>query len=734
MKQFPVYRQLDSMDCGPTCLRMIARYYGKSYSLQTLRSRSSLVRTGSSLLGLSEAAESIGFHSTGVKITLEQLLKQAPLPCILHWRQRHFVVCYAVNKKRNGYRIHIADPAAGLVTYTEQELESAWISTSEQASEKGIALLLKPGPDFDNTEDEPSVKKGGLFSLARYFKPYRKHVVQVFIGMLAVSLLQLIFPFLTQALVDIGIEKGNVGFIKLVLAAQVVLFISRLSVEFIRGWILLHMNTRVNISLISDFLTKIMKLPLRFFDTKSVGDILQRIGDHKRIETFLTGNSVNLMFSFVNFFVFALVLAYYQWSLLLLFVAGNALYVGYVLMFMKYRRQLDHKRFAQLAAEQSNLIQLISGMPDIKLANCEKQKRWQWEQIQIKLFHIGMKGLTVGQIQQTGSIFFSQLTNILITFLAAQSVVNGDITIGMMMSVTYIIGQLSAPIDQFLGFAQSYQDASISMERLNEVHGRKDEEQVSDHQLSELPLQKEVTVNDVSFSYSGADRDYVLEQVQLTIPEGKVTAIVGASGSGKTTLIKLMMGFYKPNKGSIRIGKSSLDTINSHVWRDKTGSVLQDGFLFSDTIAANIALGDDEIDSNRLHYAVHVANLQDVIDALPMGYLTKIGMEGHGLSQGQKQRILIARAVYKNPEYVFFDEATNSLDASNERIIMDRLSEFFQEKTIVIVAHRLSTVRNADNIIVLEKGRVAESGTHSELTARKGLYYELVKNQLELGN
>lgn len=722
------------MDCGPTCLRMIARHYGKSYSLQTLRARSSLLRTGSSLLGLSEAAESIGFHTTGVKITMEQLLNQAPLPCILHWKQRHFVVCYAVRKKKYGYRIHIADPAAGLVTYTDEELESAWISTSDQTADKGIALLLKPRPDFSDTEDEKTDRSGGLLTLVRYFKPYRKHVIQVFFGMLAVSLLQLIFPFLTQALVDIGIEKGNIGFIKLVLIAQVVLFISRLSVEFIRGWIMLHMNTRVNISLISDFLTKVMKLPLRFFDTKSVGDLLQRIGDHKRIEAFLTGNSVNLLFSFVNFFVFALVLAYYQWSLLVLFIAGNALYVTYVLFFMKYRRQLDHKRFAQLAEEQSNLIQLISGMPDIKLANCEKQKRWQWEQIQIKLFHIGMKGLSVGQIQQTGSIFFSQLTNIFITFLAAKSVVDGNITLGMMMAVTYIIGQLSAPIDQFLGFAQSYQDANISMERLNEVHGRNDEEQQTDHQLTELPQQKVVTLDNVSFSYSGADRDYVLENMQLTIPEGKVTAIVGASGSGKTTLVKLLLGFYKPNKGSIRVGKSNLETINSHVWRDKTGSVLQDGYLFSDTISSNIALGDDEIDSKRLHYAVYVANLQEVIDALPMGFMTKIGMEGTGLSQGQKQRILIARAVYKNPDYVFFDEATNALDANNERIIMERLTDFFKGKTIVIVAHRLSTVKNSDNIIVLEKGKVVESGNHGELTARRGLYYELVKNQLELGN
>lgn len=730
MKRFPLFKQLDSMDCGPTCLRMIAAFYGKRYSLDSIRKRSAMSRTGSSLLGLSEAADAIGFQSTGVKLTMEQLLDQAPLPCILHWRQRHFVVCYDVKKTRKGYRIFVADPAAGFLTYSVEELAKAWMSAPGQ----GIALLLKPGPHFNEVSEEgPSTASKGLWPLLHYFNPYKRHLAQVLLGLVAISALQLIFPFLTQSLVDIGIAEGNLGFIKLVLIAQVVLFIARLSVEFIRSWIMLHVNTRVNISLIADFLIKIMKLPLRFFDTKSIGDLLQRINDHKRIEAFLTGNAISLVFSFINFFIFAAVLAYYKGSLLALFLLGNSLYLTYVLLFMKYRRALDHKRFAQASEEQSNLIQLISGMPDIKLANCERQKRWQWEQIQVRLFKINLKGLAIGQLQQVGSVFFSQLTNILITFIAAQAVVTGDITLGMMMAITFILGQLSAPVDQFIGFAQSYQDATISLERLNEVHGREDEDTQSNIKLDALPPDHTITLEDLSFSYDGADRDYVLDSINLVIPSGKVTAIVGASGSGKTTLVKLMMGFYQPNKGSIRMGGTPLDMINPHVWRSAMGSVLQDGYLFSDTIAGNIALGDELVDSERLHYAAHVANVMEMVEALPLGFSTRIGMDGQGLSQGQKQRIMIARAVYKQPSVLFFDEATNALDASNERIIMDRLAAFLVKKTAVVVAHRLSTVKDADNIIVLEKGRIVESGNHQTLTAKRGYYYELVRNQLELG-
>jgi ATP-binding cassette subfamily B protein len=534
--------------------------------------------------------------------------------------------------------------------------------------------------------------------------------------------------------VDVGVRDGNISFIKLVLLAQIVIFVAKLSVEYIRSWILLHMNTRINISLISDFLIKLMKLPLRFFDTKMVGDIMQRIGDHSRIESFLTGNSVSTLFSFVSFFVFAIVLGYYNLIILGVFLLGNALYVVWILFFMKYRRELDYKRFAQASSEQSNVIQMITGMQDIKLNNCEKQKRWLWERIQVRLFKISVKSLALGQFQQVGSVFFNQTTNILVTFIAAQSVVTGDMTLGMMLSVTYIIGQLNSPIEQFIGFTQQFQDAKISLERLNEIHGKEDEEQTISSKLAILPDKRDLMAENLSFSYDGANRDFVLENIQLTIPQNKVTAIVGASGSGKTTLVKLMLGFYEPNIGEVKIGNTPLSILNPHFWRSKVGAVLQDGFIFSDTIANNIAIGEDQVNIERLRYATTVANIRDFIDTLPLGYNTKIGMEGKGLSQGQKQRILIARAVYKDPEYLFFDEATNALDANNEKEIMQQLYHFYQGKTVVVVAHRLSTVRDADKIVVLDQGKIAEEGTHQELTEKRGIYYHLVKNQLELGN
>ncbi|HZJ98769.1 MAG TPA: ATP-binding cassette domain-containing protein, partial [Tissierellaceae bacterium] len=552
-------------------------------------------------------------------------------------------------------------------------------------------------------------------------------------GMLVVSVLQLIFPFLTQSLVDVGIRDGNLSFITLILVAQLIISVARLSVEFIRSWILLHMNTRINIALISDFLAKLMRLPLRYFDTKLTGDIMQRIGDHGRIESFLTGSSISTLFSFVNFFVFAFVLAYYNLAVLGIFLIGNTLYVIWILLFMKYRRELDHKRFAQSSGEQSNIIQMITGMQEIKLNNCEKQKRWQWERIQVKLFKIGIKGLVLGQLQQVGSVFFSQTTNIVISFIAAKAVVDGQMTLGMMMSLTYIIGQLSSPVEQFIGFARAFQDAQISLERLNEVHGREDEEESIENKLTILPDKRAISLENLSFSYDGADRDYVLDNINLTIPQNKVTAIVGASGSGKTTLIKLLLGFYEPNKGTIKIGETPLNIINPHFWRSKSGSVMQDGFIFSESIADNIAVGVDQVDIEKLRHAVTVANIRDFIDSLPIGYNTKIGMEGSGISQGQRQRILIARAVYKNPEFIFLDEATNALDANNEKEIMHHLHKFYKGKTVVVVAHRLSTVKDADKIVVLDQGKVAEEGTHEELTSLRGKYYELVKNQLELG-
>lgn len=722
------------MDCGPTCLRMIAKYYGRNYSVQYLREKSFITRSGVSMLGISDAAETIGFRTSGVKVTFEQLEEALPLPCILHWNQNHFVVCYSIRKKRNGeYKIKISDPAGEKYTMDKKGFLKCWISTKENDEDTGTALLLEPTPDFYDNEYLEEKKEKGLSYFLRYLTPYRSQVIQLIIGMGIGSILALFLPFLTQAIVDQGISNHNLSFITLVLIAQLILSVTQLAVEFIRNWITLHVNSRISISLISDFLSKLMKLPLRFFDTKNIGDIMQRIGDNERIKSFLTGSTLTTLFSFANFIIFAIILAYYNLTILGIFVLGNALYITWIMLFMRYRRKLDMSRFTQASAEQNNLVQMVTGMQEIKLNNCEKQQRWKWERIQLKLFKISLKGMALGQYQQLGSVFFNQTTSLFISFVSARAVIDGSMTLGMMMSVSYIIGQLSGPIGQVIGFIQSAQDAKISLERLNEILNKEDEEETIDSTINELPEDKSLHMQDVYFSYTGADRDYVLNGINLTIPQNKVTAVVGASGSGKTTLIKLLLAFYPPNKGCIKINEIPVNDINPHLWRQKTSAVMQDGFIFSETIANNIAVGEDIVDKKKLLKAVEIANIKEFIESLPLKYNTKIGMEGDGISQGQRQRLLIARAVYKNPEFLFFDEATNSLDANNERIILDNLNEFYKGKTVVIVAHRLSTVQNADNIIVMDKGVIIEEGTHKELAQKKGAYYTLVKNQLELG-
>jgi len=686
------------------------------------------------MLGISDAAEYIGFRTIGVRISFEQLAEEALLPCILHWNQNHFVVCYKIEKKRKGkYNIYISDPASQRLCYTKDEFLKCWLSTKSDNIDKGSALLLEPGVDFGNREEEVEAKKHSLSFFLKYLLPYKGQFLQLLFGMIVGSLLQLIFPFLTQAMVDWGIGEKNLSLITLILIAQLTLFLAQLSVGYIRSWILLHINSRVDISLISDFLIKLMNMPLHFFDTKRTGDIMQRIGDHGRIKGFLMGNSMSILFSLANFIIFAGILAYYNIKILTIFLIGNTFYILWILYFMKYRRELDIKRFNQASNEQNKIIQLIQGMQDIKLNNCEKQKRWEWERVQVNLFKISVRGLTIGQIQQAGTVFFTQTTHILISFIAARAVVEGQMTLGMMMSLTYIIGQVSAPIGDFIGFAQALQDAKISLERLNEIHAQEDEEQDIANKTSSLPKDKSICIDHLRFSYDGSERNYALDDVSLVIPEHKVTAIVGESGSGKTTLIKLMQGFYQPNSGSIKIGNLNLNTINPHLWRSKTGSVMQESFIFSDSIANNIALNTDDVDTERLYHAAIMANADEFISALPLGYNTKIGMEGSGVSQGQRQRLLIARAIYKNPEYIFFDEATNSLDATNERTIMDNLHEFYKGRTVIIAAHRLSTVKDADQIVVMKQGHIVEIGTHEELVEKRGNYYTLVKNQLELG-
>ncbi|WP_422079379.1 peptidase domain-containing ABC transporter [Ulvibacterium sp.] len=731
-KKFPFFKQLDQMDCGPTCLRMIAKFYGKDYSTDFLRQRSNITKIGVSLGGIAEAAEEIGFHTMMVSLNFDSLEKEAPIPLIAHWRQRHFVVVYKIEKDK----VFIADPAHGRMQYSKKDFIAGWIGSNANIdTSEGYLLLLKPTPKFYETDFEEKKEYGFRF-LFWYFKPYNKYIIQLIVGLIVGSLLQLIFPFLTQAVVDYGINRQDINFIYLILLAQLTLFVSQTSVDLIRGWILLHMTSRININLISDFLIKLMRLPISFFDSKNTGDIIQRIYDHNRIQDFLSSTTLNTLFSVFNLLIFGVVLAYYNLTIFTIFILGSGIYVGWTLLFMKRRAELDYKRFDQSADNQSSLYQLISGMQEIKLNGSERRRRWEWEGIQIKLFKVSIKSLSLSQTQNAGGQFFNELKNILITFIAAKSVINGDLTLGMMLSVQYIIGQLNFPITNFITFIQTGQDAKISLERLAEIHSKDDEEKTNEDYIRELPKCKTIKIKNLSFKYGGKTSPWVLKNVDLEIPEGKVTAIVGASGSGKTTLIKLLLKFYDPIKGNISIDDMKLKNIGTTFWRKNCGTVMQEGFIFNDTVSRNITESRSmgTIDKNKLTHAAHVSNLEDFIKELPLGYRTKIGSSGTSISGGQKQRILIARAVYKNPNYIFFDEATSALDANNEKIIMERLQDFYQGKTVVIVAHRLSTVKSADQIIVLDKGKVIEEGNHIELTKKRGVYYTLVKNQLELGN
>ncbi|MCV9926267.1 peptidase domain-containing ABC transporter [Flavobacterium sp. LS1R49] len=733
LKKFPFYKQADEKDCGPTCVKIIAKHYERKLDIEKLRQLSETTREGSNLLSLSEGAEEIGFRTLGVKISLKKL-QEAPLPCILHWNKNHYVVFYKARKNT----FYVSDPAYGLLEYSKEDFLKFWIgNNATEDTEEGIILLMEPTPKFYEIEFDKEEKRTFSFRFfSKYILRYRSFLMQLILGLLASSLIQLIFPFLTQSIVDVGIQNQNIHFINLILFAQLFLFFGRTALEFVRNWILLHLSTRINISLISDFFIKLMNLPISFFDIRMTGDIMQRINDHHRIERILTSSSLNILFSFVNLIIMGGILAYYNLQIFAVFFIGSFLYFAWVLLFLKRRELLDYKRFSEVSQEQSKVIELINGMQEIKLHNAEKQKRWGWEYIQARLFRVSIKALILEQTQSIGSNFINELKNIIIIFLSAKLVIDGEITLGMMMAISTIVGSLNGPIGQLISFIREAQDAKISLARLAEIHDKEDEVMSDNHKSHDFPHDADVFIKDLSFRYTGSDA-LVLEELNLHIPRNKVTAIVGVSGSGKTTLMKILLKFYEPQNGKILLSKTdgveiNLSDISQKTWRANIGSVMQEGYIFSDTIANNIAIGVDIIDRERLQYAADVANIKSFIEGLIQGYNTKIGMEGVGMSTGQKQRLLIARAVYKNPEMLFFDEATSALDANNEKEIIEKLDTFFKGKTVVVIAHRLSTVMNADQIVVLDKGKIVEKGNHNELIEKKGNYYELVKNQLQL--
>lgn len=758
------FKQLDHMDCGATCLRMVAKQHGKEYSINKLRRICETGKQGVSMYAISNAAENIGFNTLGVKVKAQDLL-EAPMPCILHWRNKHFVVLHKIKKSKNRFLLHrndnrnnyslfnihysfvIADPATeGIMTLDYDTFKDLW--HGKETSE-GIALLLEPTPNLykseDEREDEKQNKQVTWSKLVSYLFQHKRYFFQILLGLGAASLLQLLIPFLTQGIVDRGVNMQNINFVYLALSAQFVLMLGRTIIEFSRQGLLLFISTKINLSLLTDFWKKLMRLPISYFDSKQTGDILQRIGDQRKIERFLTGNSINILFSIINLLVYSFVMLMYSVPVFFIFSIGSILYILWITLFLKARRKLNYKQFALASRGNSATLEMVQGMQEIKMHNAEKPFRWKWENMQRGLFGISFKNLSLSQMQNAGALFINEGKNLLVTAIVATAVIKGQLTLGAMLAIQYILGALNNPVQQFTGFIQEFQDAKISLERLNEIHAEEDEPQKENNEQRIVNSEIGINIENLTFGYYSREDAQVLKNISLDIPKGKVTAIVGMSGSGKTTLLKILQKFYDEKyKGNIYVSYSNsnqefikneeLKHIIPAEWRNRTGCVMQDGYIFNETIAGNIAVGEENPDKKRLQYATKMANINEFIETLPQRFQTKIGMEGLGVSMGQRQRILIARAVYKNPDVLFFDEATNSLDANNEKVILENLEEFFKGRTVVVVAHRLSTVKNADKIVVLDNGTIAEEGTHSELTKLKGIYYDLVKNQLELGN
>lgn len=728
---FPHRQQLNVKDCGATCLQLIAEFYGKKYSLQTLREYSCISREGSSLMGLSDAAERIGFHTLGLCLGYDKLFKDVKLPCILFWNNNHYVICYKIKQRRNGHEFYISDPASMKYICNESDFKKHWINTIRNNEERGIVLSLVPGATFYECEDEGTLGRShDITRYMRYLTPHKSGVIQNIICLIIYMILGLATPFLTQSVVDVGIKGSNLDFVVLILIAQLILALTSMGIGLVNSWVSIHMTTRINISLIADFWSKLLKLPAKFYDIKVTGDIMQRFGDYSRIQDFLLHSTIKIAFSAVNFVIYTVILAYYNYRILTIFFAGQFLYVLWTLCFLKQWKKLDYQNFEISAKNKNKTLQMLQGVLDIKLSNEERQKRWEWEKIQAKLFRVYFKSMKLRQLQNIIGSLITNITYILLSYIVAKNVIDGEMTLGMMMAITYITGQIGGPVNDFVGFIQSLQYTKISLERLNEINDSVDDDTNIQTKRTDMPDNQSLHFNHVSFSYDGSPRRYVLKDVSFDIPEKKVTAIVGSSGCGKTTIMKLLQGLYAPTEGVVSVDSTPIVQMNPHLWRKHIGAVMQDGYIFSETIARNIATGDLEIDKERLRYAAKIANIIDFIDKNPLGYNMKIGMEGTGISQGQRQRVLIARATYKNPDIFLFDEATNALDSKNEKEIMKNLSECFEGKTVVIAAHRLSTIRNADQIIVMRDGTIAEVGNHESLMKNKGAYYELVESQL----
>ena len=733
LKFFP---QHDQMDCGPACLAMISSYYGKDFGLQYLRNKSFITREGVSLLGISEASKKIGFSDISAKLNADDF-DNGLLPCILHWNQNHFVVLYKISKNifTGKLTYKIADPGHGFISINEEKFKKSWLSDGE----KGVALFLEPTEEFYK-QTPPQEEKLSIKYLLNYLKPYKSQMGWMFFLLTLGTLTTLVFPILTQKLIDEGVSKKNFSIITYILLAQLAFFFGNIVINIFRNWIMLVVGTKINIQIISDFLKKLLKLPIKFFDTKLMGDFNQRIQDHERIENFLTSQSLMTLFSIITFTAFFAVLWHYDFRILAVYMILTVISVIWSLYWMKKRKILDYFRFQQRSENQESIYEIINGVSEMKLNQFEDFKRREWEQIQQKLFKINIRILKLDQVQLSGFDFINQFKNILVTFLSAYFVIKGHMTLGALLSVSYIIGQMNSPVSQLISFFRSLQDAKLSLSRLNEVQNHPEEEQkdqvplLSPKYTKQNGIEKGIYFKDVSFQYEGPQSPYVLKNINIFIPDGKVTAIVGASGSGKTTLIKMLLKFYEPVDGEIFFNHLNINEISPMDLRKNCGIVMQDGFIFSDTIERNIATNDEKINDEKFNQALEIANIKSFVEELPLGLNTKIGASGNGISGGQKQRILIARAVYKNPHFIFFDEATSALDAVNEKVIHDNLQSFFKGKTVIIVAHRLSTVKNADQIIVLKNGEIVEHGNHQELVSKKANYYNLVKNQLELGN